>query len=378
VKKITDILESIWDLPSEPTKDYSYNPGTNKLTGIQGGTPVTFGYDSNGNITSVNTRTYVYDLSNQLIRVLDNSVQIAEYVFNGFGQRIKKSAQSGIRIFHYDPWGHLIAETNQSGQMIAEYMYLGDQLLTMIKPGESAYYFHNDHLGTPQVLTDANGSIAWKAVYLPFGGTQILLESVENPFRFPGQYYDQETGLHYNYFRYYGPGIGRYLTPDPIGLKGGTNLFTYVANNPARFSDRLGLFDIIVNDPGGRTGPTYGGNITVTGQGGQTVTVPGSSWPNPTHPSPGIESGAYSGVYIPTGHQGQLPGVRIENGLPVPTLGPNPAQSGQEFATGINIHCGFSPTNRGSAGCVTIHPDHCQQVWGVLQPGETGTITIGR
>jgi hypothetical protein len=148
--------------------------------------------------------------------------------------------------------------------------------------------------------------------------------------------------------------------------------------NPIKFIDPSGLFEIIVNDPGGRTDPTYGGTITVTGESGQTVSVPGSSWPNPQHPSPGIASGDYSGVYSPTGHQGQLPGVRIENGQPVPTLGPNPAQGGQEFATGINIHCGYSPTNRGSAGCVTIQPDYCQQVWGVLRPGETGTVTIRR
>ena len=68
--------------------------------------------------------------------------------------------QTETRIFHYDLWGHLIAETNQSGQMLAEYIYLGDQLLSMIKPGESVYYYHNDHLGTPQVLTNDTGTIA--------------------------------------------------------------------------------------------------------------------------------------------------------------------------------------------------------------------------
>lgn len=168
--------------------------------------------------------------------------QLGEYIFNGVGQRIKKVTQTETRIFHYDLLGHIIAETNQSGQMLAEYVYLGDQLLTMIKPGEAAYYFHNDHLGTPQVLTDGIGSIAWKAVYTPFGEAVTSIATVENPFRFPGQYYDSETGLHYNYYRYYNPPIGRYLTPDPIGLEGGINLFTYAANNPSNFYDVFGLY----------------------------------------------------------------------------------------------------------------------------------------
>jgi RHS repeat-associated protein len=220
---------------------YSYQTGTNKLTHIAGTPPIDYGYDSNGNITTENAWTYIYDLSNQLIRVLDGANQIAEYTFNGAGQRIKKVTQTETRIFHYDLWGHIIAETNQTGQLLAEYVYLGDQLLAMIKPGELAYYFHNDHLGTPQVLTDGNGSIAWKAVYTPFGEAVISIATVENPFRFPGQYDDPETGLHYNYYRYYNPPIGRYITTDPIGLEGGINLYLYVQANPINRIDPLGL-----------------------------------------------------------------------------------------------------------------------------------------
>jgi RHS repeat-associated protein len=152
--------------------------------------------------------------------------------------------QSGTRIFHYDLKGHLIAETNQSGEMTAEYVYLGDQLLAMItKPGETEIvsYFHNDHLGTPQVLTNDSQTIVWKAAYTPFGRAEISTEAVENPHRFPGQYYDPETGLHYNYFRYYDPTTGRYVTPDPIGLEGGINLYPYVGGNPLRWMDRFGL-----------------------------------------------------------------------------------------------------------------------------------------
>jgi RHS repeat-associated protein len=223
---------------------YTYQQGTNRLTRIEGTSLIDYGYDSNGNITTENTWTYVYDLSNQLIRVLSGGNQVAEYTFNGAGQRIKKVTGGATRIIHYDLWGHIIAETNQSGQMLAEYVYLGDRLLAMIRPGESVYYFHNDHLGTPQVLTDAAGSIAWKAAYTPFGEAVPSIQTVDNPFRFAGQYYDQETGLHYNYFRYYNPQTGRYITPDPIGLEGGINLFSYVAGNPVNAIDRYGLLRV--------------------------------------------------------------------------------------------------------------------------------------
>ena len=156
--------------------------------------------------------------------------------------------------------------------MLAEYMYLGDQLLAMIKPGEIAYYFHNDHLGTPQVLTDGTGSIAWKATYTPFGEAVISIATIENPFRFPGQYYDQETGLHYNWFRNYHPEIGRYLEADPAGLLAGINLYVYAMNNPVNWIDPDGFQTRPVPGPirgpdeGARQGGYYGSRRTSGGQ----------------------------------------------------------------------------------------------------------------
>jgi RHS repeat-associated protein len=240
---ITSILDGVNPSGGEVLEfpgAYSYQTGTNKLTHIEATPPIDFGYDANANITSETGWTYIYDLSNQLIRVLQDSNQVAEYTYNGAGQRIKKVTQTETRIFHYDLRGHLIAETNLTGQMLAEYIYLGDQLLSMIKPGESIYYFHNDHLGTPQVLTDDSQTIAWKAVYTPFGEAVPSIQTIDNPFRFPGQYYDPETALHYNYFRYYNPQTGRYITPDPIGLEGGINLFVYTGN-PIIDVDPFGL-----------------------------------------------------------------------------------------------------------------------------------------
>ncbi|NIU11918.1 MAG: RHS repeat-associated core domain-containing protein, partial [Phycisphaerae bacterium] len=82
---------------------------------------------------------------------------------------------------------------------------------------------------------------AWRADYTPFGNVVISRNTVDNPLRFPGQYFDAETGLHYNYFRDYDVSAGRYLQSDPIGLRGGVNIYSYVGANPIRYDDPLGL-----------------------------------------------------------------------------------------------------------------------------------------
>jgi RHS repeat-associated protein len=83
-------------------------------------------------------------------------------------------------------------------------------------PGETVYYYVNDHLGTPQKMMDETGAVVWSADYKPFGKADVTVNTVENNFRFPGQHLDEETGLHYNWHRYYCSGIGRYFRPDPI------------------------------------------------------------------------------------------------------------------------------------------------------------------
>ncbi|WDE13736.1 RHS repeat-associated core domain-containing protein [Thalassomonas haliotis] len=118
------------------------------------------------------------------------------------------------------------------------------EVLVAVKAGESAsgvYYYHNDHLGTPQRMTDRNANLVWQANYTPFGKANIVVETVTNNIRFPGQYYDQESGLHYNYFRDYDPELGRYIQSDPIGLAGGINTYGYVDGNPLIWIDPYGL-----------------------------------------------------------------------------------------------------------------------------------------
>lgn len=102
-------------------------------------------------------------------------------------------------------------------------------------------YFHPDHLGTPQMLTDQNQVVVWDAVYEPFGQATITKQPYfENPLRFPGQYFDEETGLHQNWHRDYDPSLARYLQSDPIGLRGGLNTYGYAFANPLTYVDRDG------------------------------------------------------------------------------------------------------------------------------------------
>ncbi len=189
---------------------------------------------------------YIYDVANRLIRVEDelSSLVIAEYGYDPFGRRLWKEVDGTRTYFFYSDEG-LVAEYDESGNELRTYGYQPDSMWTTdplwLKEGGQYYWYQNDHLGTPQKLIDINGTVVWSAQYTAFGEAQIQVETVTNNLRFPGQYEDAETGLHYNWFRYYDPEIGRYLRVDPIGLKGGINLYMYGNDNPLKHFDPNGL-----------------------------------------------------------------------------------------------------------------------------------------
>ncbi|RDI21954.1 RHS repeat-associated protein, partial [Pseudacidovorax intermedius] len=103
-------------------------------------------------------------------------------------------------------------------------------------PFTRLYYYQCDHLGTPQALTDEQGEIAWEANYRAWGQASIVIQEAArkaglcNHIRFQGQYFDEESGLHYNRYRYYDPHSGRFVSRDPIGLLGGVNTHAYAPN----------------------------------------------------------------------------------------------------------------------------------------------------
>ncbi|MED0636136.1 RHS repeat-associated core domain-containing protein, partial [Escherichia marmotae] len=113
--------------------------------------------------------------------------------------------------------------------------------------GESRkiWYYHTDVTGTVQEVSAADGTLVWAGYQAGFGENRGDISNsgayFEQPLRLPGQYFDEETGLHYNLFRYYAPECGRFISQDPIGLRGGLNLYAY-APNPLSWIDPLGLF----------------------------------------------------------------------------------------------------------------------------------------
>lgn len=178
---------------------------------------------------------------------------------------------------------------------------------------KALYFIHADHLNTPRAIYDANQNLKWKwDQQEPFGvnapdENPSGVGAFEFPVRFPGQYADKETNLHYNYHRDYDPGNGRYLQSDPIGLYAGLNTYLYASGNPARYADPRGLDWFRPRDAeyyAGRPG---------------TIVPPGP-----------LGRGRYIDDYVPAGHtfaqnHDDLVGAATARGLPdwlvnIPTM----------------------------------------------------------
>jgi RHS repeat-associated protein len=139
----------------------------------------------------------------------------------------------------------LVTETNEAGTLIKDYIWNGMTPVAQIEKAaetETIIYLYTDHLMTNRLATNSTQAIVWRWEGEAFGNTPAKeLAGVSVNLRFPGQYYDQETNLHYNWNRYYDPNLGRYITSDPIGLQGGVNTYIYALVNPVIFTDPSGL-----------------------------------------------------------------------------------------------------------------------------------------
>jgi RHS repeat-associated protein len=218
---------------------WTYDGDGNRMTQV-GAAPAyngssTLGYDSRGRLSS-----------------LTNASGTTSYKYNALGQRIAKIGPLGTTIYSYDEAGHLVGEYNGSGILIQETIWLGDIPVATIRPhsggGIDVYYIHADHLNSPKIITrPSDNAIVWRWNSDPFG----TAAANQNPsglgafaynLRFPGQYYDAETGLSQNYLRdCYDPQTGRYCQSDPIGLMGGSfSPYAYAGGNPISYADPNG------------------------------------------------------------------------------------------------------------------------------------------
>jgi RHS repeat-associated protein len=412
---------------------YTYDTASNRLLSTS---EWDYGYDENGNLIAKINRSgtsddgfhYRYDERNRLSQAIQLSTVngehsetvIANYIYNALGQRARNESANGSINYLYGPQGRLLAEVNQAGVTLREYIYLDDRPVAVVQaiftdtpapPGQETviddtdaaistngnweqvrkkgaygdyyhrsenagahyrwnlenlnasdyevyawwpkakknnrnarysivhagqvsasiqnqgslgkrwvylgtykfsgesdeyielsdeggttaadgirlveipappppliskeiFYIHGDHLGTPQAITDQSRNVVWRADYKPFGHAQIDVADIASNLRFPGQYYDSESGLHQNFFRDYDPYTGRYIQPDPIGLKGGSNTFIYALQSPSNYYDPDGLEVVVHSRPVKGIGPAASHTFTtVTLPNGKSTTI---------------------------------------------------------------------------------------------------------
>ena len=207
-------------------------------------------------------RQYSYNAAERLSKVEDNrSGASASYRYDPFGRRISKTITQGkVSTTTYYIYGEhgLMAEADETGKLTKAYGFHPDAQSSGlwstnpvwqadVKNGKLTdeqtqwHYLHTDHLGTPFMATNKQGQRTWRAYQQAFGEAVIDKDATTTVnLRFPGQYFDEETGTHYNFQRDYSPYTGRYLQADPIGLNGGLNLYRYAYNSPLMYMDPEG------------------------------------------------------------------------------------------------------------------------------------------
>jgi RHS repeat-associated protein len=256
-------------MPAAAQKNFEYDAAANLLDGPQAGAGLVvhnklltyqdkrYRYDAFGQMIEKRSakrgvQRFAYDAESRLVEVRNDDGSVVRMTYDPLGRRVAKTEHGsdgyplGETRFTWDGL-RLLQEHKHSQTSLYIYQDEGYEPLARVDgsgPLQKIRYYHNDLNGLPEQLTEADGHNVWQATYRVWGNT---LEEVREPYyieeqnlRFQGQYLDRETGLHFNTFRFYDPDVGRFTTPDPIGLAGGYNLYQY-APNTAGWIDPLGL-----------------------------------------------------------------------------------------------------------------------------------------
>ncbi|MDG3064637.1 DUF6531 domain-containing protein [Thauera mechernichensis] len=251
-------------------------------------------YSASGQPEQLGSREYDWDARGRLVEVREHGKTLARYGYDHRGLRNVKHANGQTRYTLYDEARQPLAEFDAHGRILRQYVWLADLPVAVIDRPQGAaptpaaqgtaariigdlirlvqswlagskgiVWLHGNHLGAPELVTDTQGQVLWRAHYAPFGAANVHSGGFTLNLRLPGQYLDAETGLHFNRARYYDPEQGQYLSPDPLGTPDGPNPYAYVAYNPLRFIDPDGLILFAFDGTGNsddRNDPAMGGD----------------------------------------------------------------------------------------------------------------------
>jgi RHS repeat-associated protein len=224
---------------SASTTNYTISSTSNILNSLSGAISKTYQYDANGNLVNDGTITYSYDNTNRLISSTKNLIT-TNYLMNALGQRVEKNNSNTTTYFAYNSTSaNMIGEYDANNNVENEYIYLDNQIVGVVN-NNNLYYVITDQINTPRQIIDGSNNTVWQWDNNdPFGNNQATLSTLNFNLRFPGQYFDTETNLNYNYTRNYDSSIGRYIQSDILGLTGGINGYSYTSQNPIKYFDKL-------------------------------------------------------------------------------------------------------------------------------------------
>ncbi|MFC3651373.1 RHS repeat-associated core domain-containing protein [Dyella humi] len=244
------------------TGAYSYNTNTHQL--IATGNAAR-SVDADGNTTAItqagSTYGFGYNARNRMTVAQVNQSTVATYAYNANAERVAKTASGATERYNYDPGSQLLSEYGATNR---EYVYLGSIPVANLDTqgtATSIAYVTADELGTPRAIADGSGNTVWTWAYQgnAWGELPPTSSGYTYNLRFPGQYYDIETGLLHNGYRDYCPECGRYTQSDPIGLAGGASTYAYVGGDPLSNTDPLGLVQWTGTMSGGGAAEIVGG-----------------------------------------------------------------------------------------------------------------------